>query len=306
MSTSNSSQNTDRPRTEKPVSVLASPEVGEAHYTLESIGRPLSLKRLAKYEDMFERGIVMLVFHWAIATLSATGQVFRINGQHTSRLMMLKRIPMYADTWVSIEEYVCKDMSQVYALYAAHDSRICLRTNSDVFEVYAKDLEIGYLPKKVISLAATSLGEARWGVTCKHRTREEKGELLQNNQPFVLFLNQFVNARQEEQYRVFGRLPVAAAMAKTYIKSAPAAIDFWEGVRAGSGPSHAPTRMLHSYLKQVRQHPGKRYNPNALHVSTEEIHLQCLQAWKAAQRKDKVFMFPAYANIGLHPSDYRA
>jgi len=282
----------DRPKTAKVTKNLAKSfmEMEPAPHD-----RPLSERRLQVYAKLLAAGQFRPVT-WASAICKETGEVYRVNGKHTSTLLAgLTQMP---DFFVTVEEYECDTLEDVGRLYATFDSKMMSRTANDIYLSFAATCkEIADLPVRVITNAAAGIAYADLGQDVYGKTQPaERAEYLLEHTDFVQWLAAIFGGGPtlgEQGVRSLGhtkaghlyRQPIVAAMFKSWSKHRSDATKFWEAVRDATGTKpNLPDRVLSTFLLTSNIKRQGEWASNARRrqtTSTREVFVKCLHAWNA-------------------------
>lgn len=297
----------DRPKTQKVTRVLARQfaEMEPAPHD-----RPLSERRLTVYEKLLAAGQFRPVT-WASAICLETGEVYRVNGKHTSTMLSgLEKLP---DFYVTIEEYECDGLDDVAKLYATFDSSMQSRTANDIYLSFAATMkELANCTKKAITLTASAVPYHLHGGALNYGQPADRAEYLLEYPEFVIWLDRLTNdaPTASEQGTGYGkghgkqkmghllRSPVVAAMFAGWLKSKSAATEFWGLVRDESSPTpSSPDRKIARYLMTVGLHRGELHG-KAKVATQKELYCKCLHAWNA-WRKGETTNLNYYADAKL-------
>jgi hypothetical protein len=240
--------------------------------------RALSEKRVDAYKQMASKGTMRPV-QWAKALCLETNETYRVNGKHTSTAFsQLETIPDYLTAIV--EEYQCDTLRDVADLYGTFDTRLQLRTASDINKSFAGiDDELCDLPIKIVNLGVTGVSMWKWQNTYDRYPPTERAECLfdPDVKLFLRFLYEVIgSAKSTKRMR---RGPVVWAMYASWRKSRSAAMEFWSAVRDETGESNkTPDRKLSRWL--MESSVGRRSgNP--------EMYARCIHAWNAWRTKSQ-------------------
>lgn len=245
--------------------------------------RPLSDRRIDVYRRLVNEGSFRPCT-WARATCLTTGEVFRVNGKHTSSLFsQMESLP---DLVIVVETYECDTVEDVARLYATFDSRMQTRTTSDINRAFAATVpELLEVPQRTINLAVSSLSYFKWRAAYTSIPAAERAELLLDQVEFALWLSELVHF-EGRQFRHIARGPVAAAMFATWLKSRKDATAFWCAVRdeTGETPQKAD-RKLSRFLLTMNVAGGTGGKaPASRRASHPEFYAKCIHAWNAWRR----------------------
>lgn len=272
----------DRPKTHKVTKQLAKQfaEMAAAPHD-----RPLSERRMMVYRKMLQEGTFRPVT-WSCAVCVETGDVYRVNGKHTSTVLAaMEKLP---DFYVTVEEYECDTLEDVARLYATFDSKMASRTASDINMSFAATVsELSGIPARVINPAVSGMSYHIWHDRTGHHQAAERAELLMEHPDFVIWLAEMVSSGEGGNSRSICRQPVVAAMFAGWQKSKSAATEFWTAVRDETGPTpDLPSRKIAKYLgaTSVKNGTGAAKVKAA---SIREIYVRCLHAWNAWRKGEQ-------------------
>jgi len=253
-------------------------KMAETWATMEQVrnDRPLSVKRVEAYKQMAARGMMRPV-QWAKALCLETNETYRVNGKHTSTAFsQMDAVPEHVTAIV--EEYQCETLRDVAELYGTFDTRLQLRTASDINKSFAGiDDELCDLPMRIVNLGVTGVSMWTWKNAYETHPPTERAECLFDPEVklFMRFLYEAIgSARSTKRMR---RAPVVWAMFATWKKSRSGAMEFWSAVRDETGQSpNTPDRKLSRWLMETKV--GRRSgNP--------EMYARCIHAWNAWRSK---------------------
>lgn len=267
----------------KPTTQKATKKLAEsiANMTPAPNDRPLSPRRMEIYEQLRQRG-ELRPFVWAIAHCKENQNDYRVNGKHTSTLLVENEIPK--DFLVTVEEYVCDTMKDVAQLYATFDSKIPVRTCNDIYVSFAGTLpELAGVSNTTIKLAASGMAYGTWLENTPRILPADRAELLLVHPEFVLWFHELLMPNQENGFgKHIRRQPVIGAMFNTWNKCRKDATEFWSLVRDDSGPSpSSPERRLTRYLLEVGVRSGNGARSRVRTATTREMYSKCVHAWNA-------------------------
>lgn len=250
--------------------------------------RPLSIRRVEVYKKLAAEGLMRPV-HWAKAHCLETQENYRVNGKHTSTAFsQMEDLPETLQAYV--EEYQCDTLRDVAELYATFDSRITIRTTSDINKSFAAvDPDLCDLQVKVINIGISAISLWKWGLAYEKVPAAERAECLfdPDCKAFFRWLSEMVNdSKANKRLR---RAPVVWAMYATFRKSRKAATEFWTAVRDETGTSpNMPDRKISRWLMEnAVDSTGRRAGAN-------EMYARCVIAWNAWRTDGKT-------NLAYHP-----
>jgi hypothetical protein len=234
--------------------------------------RQLSVKRVEAYRMMASRGMMRPV-QWAKAMCLETNETYRVNGKHTSTAFSsMDAVPDYVTA--IIEEYQCETLRDVAELYGTFDTRLQMRTASDINKSFAGiDDDLCDLPIKIVNLGVTGVSMWKWKNVYDKYPPTERAECLFDPEVklFLRFVYEVVGSSSSTKR--LRRGPVTWAMFATWKKSRSAAMEFWSAVRDETGEHNkTPDRKLSRWLLETSV--GRRSgNP--------EMYARCIHAWNA-------------------------
>lgn len=285
----------DRPKTQKCTKALA-----KTYSEMEPAphDRPLSERRLQVYGKLLANGEFRPVT-WASVVCEETGEIYRVNGKHTSTL--LAGVATMPEFYVTIEEYECDTLEDVAKLYATFDSKLMARTARDICASFAG--ACSELASVSLTTVMTAVSGMAYHLGIYDHQAAEKAELMMEHPEFVQWLAG-IYSPQDDVKRPKGyadhirRYPCSAAMFAGWQKSRSAATDFWTAVRdeTGNKPS-APDRKLAAFLIRTGVNVGKG-SGRTRRAEPREMYVRCLHAWNA-WRKGEATDLKYYAAADL-------
>lgn len=246
--------------------------------------RPLSERRLLVYERLLKEGKFRPIT-WASAFCKETGGTYRVNGKHTSMMLVAWDDPV--DLYITVERYECDTLDDVGRLYATFDSKMQSRSANDIYYSFAACVpELRDVAVRTIPLSVAGMGLYLSGpVLNTSRTQPaDRAELLLEHSPFVVWLDELLQGKSNVNSHM-KRAAVCAAIFATYQKHSPDALKFWEEVRDETAPKPGlPSRKLAHYLVANFSRMGK--GKQRVAIKDREVYCKCLTAWNA-WRKDE-------------------
>jgi len=246
--------------------------------------RPLSQTRLRYLESE----VAAERFHgcvWATFECDEDGQVYRVNGKHTSHLFADPsfNLPHVRITIKCFSGITMRDGAECYQTF---DDSSCSHTASDVNRSVAGCIDdLAIVPNRIISLCVQGMSIITFGIDYGTRRggmgKKDRAALLYNNVAFCLFVREL--ATDSDSFNMLRRGPVAGAMFSNYRESPELATEFWTAVRDGTSVSpESPDRVLQRYLmtKNLNIGAGVRGGiTKKRHVTRQEMHEFCLSSW---------------------------
>lgn len=225
---------------------------------------------------------------WVSCKCSETGLVYRLNGKHTSAVLceLYEAGEEVPDIVQLVREYEAKTLADMAHLFASFDPRQSARGKADIVRGFAATAEeTASLPPRLLNLVTTGLAFSLWERNYKRVSTQEQSVLLLQNTEFAAWVDDLLSDQKEAKH--LKRMPVVAAMARTWKVDETAATEFWTKIRDDSDDDkNAPTRVLYRWL--LKHKIGAVRNTSDA-VSDREAYLVCLLAWNAwRQEQDTV------------------
>lgn len=253
--------------------------------------RRLSDKRLKVYEQIVRNHEFRPVI-WSEVICLETGEVYRVNGQHTANLF-LGLCDEFDYLSVVHEEYECESVEDVGRLYGTIDCNAGIRSSSDVYRTIAAGLpELAELPRKVIDAAVTGMafyhsGGAE-GSSYSKQTPQQRAEGILDRPEFAIWIHETFG--EPSKFKHLYRRGVAAGAFGSWLKAKKDATEFWTAVRDETGP--APTsadRALAKWLL-LTSVCNRESTPRLIsrQKDSKTFFAACLQCWNAWRRGDPV------------------
>lgn len=246
--------------------------------------RPLSPNRIKRLKQKITiHGA--LPFRWGRAEVIENGQVYRVNGQHTST-MIVKDSAMITDKMkATVEEYLCDSMRDLADLYGQIDSQESSRNAGDINLSHAAVID-GLMDcnKRVINLGVTALAHEKWGDQYTRQPKEDRAALMDTAPEFLVFMDKLKKGLDHSDWRAIGRGPVAMAMLATWRKNRKDAVTFWNLVATGEGEdTKKPDRVLGKYLMRTGVNTGRPKAARGIGRSEGSplMYARCIVAWNA-------------------------
>lgn len=262
-----------------PVTRKLATEYADMEATL--VERPFKQKKADRFRVLLENG-EFRPCGFAKAHCKEDGKDYRTNGQHCSK-MYAEIGPadndLYEGQFVHVEEYVCDTLADVARLFGTFDSKEQARSGNDINHSFAQTIpKVRDLDPKLVNLAVGALVYAGAPSNMgggKHHTAAERAEVLVENKSFVLWLKPLIGEKTEDTSPL-RRVPVVAAMFKTWQTGKDEAKVFWTAVRDESGEKpELPTRKLMKFLRGLAA-TGKLATEK---VVPKTVYGKALEAW---------------------------
>jgi hypothetical protein len=250
--------------------------------------RPMSAARMKRLRKHIARGA--LPFRWACADIDDTE--YRVNGQHTSNLLVEHPDMIHDKMRAVVETYMCETPQDLSALYSQIDNSLSSRTVSDVnwsFCAALPGLDNIQPIRQVINLAVTALAAEKWGADFYGRQDKEERSVLMFDEPqFVVFLHELYHKLAYKDWRVIGRTPVIRAVLSTWRKNRRDAMIFWHLVATGEGEdAKRADRVLNKHLltTTVATGSGARAVTMGGAEGPDIMYARCIHGWNAWRQK---------------------
>ena len=189
------------------------PELAEDFATMPEWGgeRPLRAKRLEFLRSRLDDGL----FHtprWACAWLN--GRKFRMNGQHSSNMLLAAGPAFPRFMQAIIDEYQCDNELDLCTLFSQFDSPESTRNTADVIGAHAGiHEEIRNIPPTYLQLIIAGVVVHRSEGESSKYPAEERGRLVHENIEFICLAMNYVRRFE------FRRPGVTGAMYATWERS---------------------------------------------------------------------------------------
>lgn len=236
--------------------------------TLELAKDIYSLPRVEKDRKLEPRRVDKLIkdvkkgplrpFNWATAVDLSTGVKYRVNGQHSSYLILAKKIPV--EGVCTLEEYECDDYKGVAALWSTFDSEVSVRKRKEVHLAScgaSKKLDKALNP----TFLHTVNSAIYYFITSYNDQIElstsDRAELTDKYAHFVNWSSEVFNKR------AFARAPILTCAVYTWVledlnaggngftfsSPQPTVEDFWGKLISGDNlDNHKPIRLLREFI----------------------------------------------------------
>lgn len=275
----------------KPKTCRVTKSLAEEFRDMDSatVDRPLSERRLQVYRKMVKEGGFRPVT-WAKVFCKATGQEYRVNGQHTSTIFAELNLSQH-ELYATIESYECDDLEDVAKLYATFDSKTMTRTSGEINHSFAALIpELAGVESKIINLLVAGLGFAHTPTTHGSdrgfASQADRAELLFDNVDVCQWIIRILKDGKKDDRTKLMRMPVIAAMIGSFRKCQKDAEEFWTLVRDETGATvDTPDRKLAKFLNQHFVQGGAKANvPHRFRVLPKEFYVKSIHAWNAWRR----------------------
>jgi hypothetical protein len=215
---------------------------------------------------------------WAVAYCEEDGNTYRVNGQHTTKLLSSYPFDKIAHLYVHVHRFTCKTLNDVAALNGCYDAPMSAKTANDTYKSFAaSEQRLDAVSDTLINNAAAALAMAILNdVASKDTTAEQRAKLVLENVDFTLWFPQFLCNKAD--YKLMRRSAVIAAMYDTYMASVEKATVFWSLLRSGNEPASSPVGRLREFLMTYKC--GSRQAERQATATTPAIMRDiCVDLW---------------------------
>lgn len=266
---------------EKPKLVKVTPTLAKRFRDMERYphDRNLSPTRCEFLKNAIRQGLFR-GSEWVSCRCAETSLTYRLNGKHTSAVLceLYEADEEVPDIVQLVREYEAKTLADMAHLFASFDPRQSARGKADIVRGFAATHEeTAGLSPRLLNLVTTGLAFSLWERNYKRVSTQEQSVLLLQNTEFAAWVNGLLADQKEAKH--LKRMPVVAAMARTWKTDADAATEFWTKIRDDCDDNkNAPTRVLYRWLLK---HKIGAVRNTADAVSDREAYVVCLLAWNA-------------------------
>jgi len=256
--------------------------------------RELNPARVRHLKEKAEAGH-LVNFNWATAKIG--NKRVRINGQHSSTMLVDLNGAFPENLKVHLDEYEVQDADGLALLFRQFDDRKSGRSTGDVAGAYqGLYAPLHGVPKPTAKLGID--GVAWW-------KRHVEGLPVPSGDdvytlfaegglhPFLLWLGEIFTIKTPE----LRRPPIVAAMYATFIASETNAKTYWAEVARGGveyEDGH-PTTVLDAWLKSFKEEK----NPN-VQMKPANYYQGCIYAWNAYREEKALTAIKHDVKKGLH------
>lgn len=218
---------------------------------------------------------------WACVTVEATNTTYRMNGKHTSTVLLElfeRGTPYPCD--VLVRRYSCPTLEDAAHLFATFDAKDSARNKQDVLRGYAAaNKHTADLSPKQLTVITSGISFSKMEESYRKLNTEDQALLLLENANFVDWFLDLIADKESKVYQHIMRMSVAAAMLKTWLKAKKNAAAFWMDVITGEAEEGAkgPRRTLYNLLQT--QKVGGR--DSSTRIGERELYVMCLKAFNA-------------------------
>jgi hypothetical protein len=266
-----------KPKTVMVTQALAKEFAGQGSTGILVFDRPLKEWRLAAYERAMKAGEFRPVV-WAKCFCKETNGSYRVNGQHTSTVVL--RLDPLPELYAILESYEADTLEDVRNLWTTFDWSGSSRSSSDINLSFARlDDTLSRVRPRSIDLIVSALSFWQWGDGYHTKSSQaDRAELILEYSEFAIWVEEILRGGETiSRSKPISKIAVVSAMFSTWNVSKKAATDFWSAVRDGSTPDvKSADRVLQIYL--LENMTKTRYNFRA---DLRADFVRCLKAWNA-------------------------
>lgn len=258
--------------------------------------RDLDESRVAFLKAKAEAGL-LLPFMWADCTCK--GEVFRVNGRHSSKMLCELNGKFPEGLTAHIDHYEVETEGDLAALFRQFDARKSGRSPADVSGAYQglhPDLREVAKPSAKLAIDGVSwyrryvVGLPPVGLVGDDAYSLFNEAALHS---FVTWIGETLSVKTPE----LKRPPIVAAMHATFEANAAEARVFWKAVGRGGVEfeEDAPATRLDGWLKEMAEMP-KNHRPD---IKPGQYYQGCIYAWNAYREEKTIKRIVADAKKGF-------
>lgn len=249
-------------------------ELAKEHASLPQIDgdRKFRPARMTKLKDLFDQGLFYDP-EWAIAYLDGTK--YRINGKHSSHLLISMNGKFPKGMFVTIKQFKCDTPLELATLFEQFDSRISVRTNDECNGVHKSvHPELADLSNSIVSFAVRGVAWVIREESGESLTEDQQRQIIHEHSEFIRWCCPLVGTRRMK------KTGVIAAMFKTWSVDSDVATSFWTHVRDQSHEDKEnATRRLGKFLELCIYDPLDKSTKQRWDVRA--LYSKGIHAWNA-------------------------
>ena len=236
--------------------------------------RDLQPKRLKMLRETITNGMA-ISFCWATAKVLATGEVFRVNGHHSSHVLAELNGSCPNGLKAHIDAYEVPTYQDLVVLFRQFDNRVSARSPAEVAGAYqGLYVELADTPKPA---AKQAIDGAAWFLSNIRGDSipggDDRFDLFNKVEihPYIQMVGRILSIKTDEFTKA-----VLGAMFGTFEAEPRESEVFWSAVSKQGGGHSAdhPATVLDAWLITARE--TKEQKP-----SEKEVYAACVQAWNA-------------------------
>jgi len=237
--------------------------------------RKVTKQRISHLEREIDQG-ALTTFRWATAEVKGHPGVYRVNGQHTSKIFANGRDPRGK---VVLEHYQCDSVEDLVSLWSRFDPTASSRSKTDVLNTaFQSDKALQDLPVKQSQTAAKAAGIVEFGFGYTNKVSNyDKAQAAVKHKDFVIWACQTFQPKGQCL-----RVGVYVAALHTFTESEESASIFWREVQDGSNPSPTSgSRALQRLLLEYSANTGNGARTGKKSLLWDQMAELCLSAWQS-------------------------
>lgn len=230
--------------------------------------RPIRPGRIAELQRKLDDG---LFFDPRWATADFEGRKYRVNGQHSSKMLSECNGSFPHGRQVIVDTFTCDTKEELALLFEQFDPASSSRTRLEVVNAHGRvHSSLDDVSPTVMSKAVAGMAYALSNLNASGRsTLSQQSKLIHRHQEFVVWCNPFVSER------ILCRVGVVAAIFDTYRRNQDASTEFWSLVKDESAPDNKDaSRTLARFLRDsigdgrmgMKQWDQKAYYVKSIHA----------------------------------------
>lgn len=258
------------------------------------VERNLDTKRVNYLRERADAG-TLVSFNWARVKLGKTGEVMRVNGQHSSTMLSSLNGNFPKGLYAHIDDYEVENEEGMALLFRQFDARQSGRSIGDVAGAY-QNLEpaLREIPKPIAKLGMEGLvWQQQHAVGVPVLKGDERFTQFSDTRyhPFLQWLGTVFSIKTPE----LKSIPVVAAMYGTHDANPKEAEAFWNSVARGGVEydDTAPATVLDAWLKEARERKRTDLKP-------ANYYQGCIYAWNAHRKAQPLNSIKFDTKKGFH------
>jgi hypothetical protein len=254
--------------------------------------RELDGKRVDELVSRLRKGL-LLPCCWA--TVSFAGTTYRMNGQHSSHALLAASDEIPEQVVIHLDHFETDTPEGMGALFRQFDARFSARSKQDVAGAYQGLVPaLAEVSRRTAKLGIDGIGWYRRSIEQLPVPSDDElyqHMLLETYHSFLRWLDHILSNKTRELERV----PVIAAMYRTFIASESGAQEFWLEVAKGNLTDDCdPRSVLSADLIRLRERKSGGKSP-----APAEYFAKCIKAWNAFRAGDKIRALTVNPKKGL-------
>ena len=231
---------------------------------------------------------------WCRVKCLENNTVYRVNGNTSSSALLAllndDKQPEFPEFKVVVREYEADTLEGVARLYSTFDPAGSSRSKVEQIKAYAAGVDVmREFSSKSLSIITAGIAFAKEETAYRRLSAAVQGEMLVHNTQFAEWVNELLPSKkrgrnkadsEEKNIDHMRRVPVIAAMYRTWQSDLPDATEFWTMVRDDCDlPKDSGVRKLFRFLKD--HGIGAAGKDSSAKVADREMYIKCLLAWNS-------------------------